>query len=60
MYNKVNAVLRNVSNSTMEQHEITDAGVRITYSNGVVITINKETKTVTVSADGAAETYQFQ
>lgn len=60
MYNQVNAVLRNVSNSTMEQHEITASGSKTTYSNGTVITINKEAFTVTVDANGTTATYEFK
>lgn len=60
MYGQVNKVLRQVANSTMDRHEVTENGARITYSNGVVITVDKSSNTVTVTGNGATETYQFE
>ena len=60
MYTQVNAVLRQVANSTMERHELTENGARITYSNGVVITVDKSSNTVTVTGNGTTETYRFE
>ncbi len=60
MYKQVNAVLRNVANSTMERHECTDNVVTVTYSNGVVITIDKEASVVTVEGADGTQTYEFK
>lgn len=60
MYTQVNAVLRQVANSTMDRHELTENGAKITYSNGVVITVDKSSNTVTVTGNGSAETYRFE
>ncbi len=60
MYSKVNEVLRQVSNSTMDSHEINGDIVTVGYSNGVVITIDNANLTVTVDNNSGTTTYNFQ
>ena len=59
MYNRVNEVLKQVSNATMEKHELLSNGSSMTYSNGVTITVDYDTMTVTVSGNGSDKTYDF-
>lgn len=60
LYQKVNAVLSQVANSTMDSHEIQGDVVTVGYSNGVMITIDKANLTVTVDNGSGTETYNFQ
>jgi len=59
MYQRVNEVLKQVSNSTMEKHEILANGSKMTYSNGTVITVDYDTMKVTVEKNGSSSTYDF-
>lgn len=59
MYQKVNEVLSQVANSTMDKHELLSNGSKMTYSNGVEITVDYDTMQVTVSKNGSAKTYDF-
>ncbi len=59
MYRQVNQILRLVSNSTMDCHEMDGELTTITYSNGVVIEIDRTNNTVTVEKDNNETTYEF-
>lgn len=62
VYNEVNSVLKNVTDATITKHEILDSGVvKVTYSNGVMIYINKQA--VAADAEGsqlAAKSYEVR
>lgn len=62
VYSEVNGVLKNVTDATITKHEILDSGVvKVTYSNGVMIYINKQT--VAADAEGsqlAAKSYEVR
>ena len=61
IYNRVNEALKYVKDANIVNHEILQTGVtRVTYSNGVVFTINATKADVTV--DGTtigAESYEI-
>lgn len=61
IYNRVNDALKYVKNANIVNHEILQTGVtRVTYSNGVVFTINATDEAVTVDgATIAAESYEI-
>lgn len=62
VYSEVNGVLKNVTDATITKHEILDSGVvKVTYSNGVMIYINKQA--VAADAEGsqlAAKSYEVR
>lgn len=61
IYNRVNAALKYVKDANIVKHEILQNGVtRVTYSNGVVFTINTTDEAVTVDGVSiAAESYEI-
>lgn len=61
IYTRVNEALRYVKNANIVNHEILQSGVRrVTYSNGVVITVNTTETDVTVDGQTiAARSYEI-